>query len=127
MVKQFEIGKCYQHSGGGPPMFIAGMAATEIHGICFIGEEMDGSLHPISMDDSGDSTIGWSEISKEQFLAAPVKKGLHNLIPTAERDNIDQRHIIEGDHMTPEQRQGLSTYLQDPQRDRHIGKKSRQG
>ena len=73
MVKQFRLGRYYQHSGGGPTMLIVAIGITQTYGVCYIAEELDGSLHPVSTDDSGTATQGWHEITEDQFLNPPIQ------------------------------------------------------
>ena len=98
-IKQFQIGRTYEHNAG-PQMYICGLAFTIYHGTCFIaesgwnreklkeriakakadGEKMpaDGfdrkELIPVSMSDDGTATVNWFEITKEEFLKNNTSK-----------------------------------------------------
>lgn len=58
-MKKFELGKKYEHSGGGI-MKIVGMALTDTYGICLIAEEPDGTMKPVGTHE--DNFINWHEI-----------------------------------------------------------------
>lgn len=59
--RPFEIGKYYQHSGGGSVMHIICEIHTFFHGKCFLAEDDDGSLRPIGTDST--ARQNWSEVS----------------------------------------------------------------
>ena len=74
---KFQIGKYYQHSGGGV-LSIIGTANTFYHGACLLGEDDAGTLMPIGADEA--AAANWHEVSG---WPADVYEG--NSIPQAVR------------------------------------------
>lgn len=62
---KFELGKCYKHESGSK-YFICGIVNTEYHGICLVGENELGELHPVGMEEA--NAENFKEISKEEFF-----------------------------------------------------------
>lgn len=62
----FEIGKCYQHSGG--QMFkILCKTESTLWGTTLVAETNDGTLQPVGWD-SEDYATNWFEIPEEKWL-----------------------------------------------------------
>ena len=63
---KFEIGKYYRHNNGNMMNVIGGLQTT-MYGGCLVGEEIfSTNLKPLGQDE--ESTINWSEITKDDWL-----------------------------------------------------------
>lgn len=61
----FEVGKCYQHSGGGK-LSVLCEAKTTVYGDCLVAEDEHGELRPVGMDE--DSTTNYKEMSRDEWM-----------------------------------------------------------
>jgi hypothetical protein len=61
--KKFEIDHCYEHTSG-TQMKIVGVVETTVYGKCLVGEELSGTLKPISPT----GTDNWREITEEEWM-----------------------------------------------------------
>ena len=66
IVEQFKLGKYYKHTTG-RKIYIAGIADTKYHGVCFVGENPLGELFPIGIGKEGFSE-NYIEITEKEFL-----------------------------------------------------------
>ena len=63
----FEIGKFYQHSGGGKLHILGELDTTMWGKLCLIAEEDgDSILRPVGKDEA--SAFNWQEITKKEWM-----------------------------------------------------------
>lgn len=87
-IKQFELGKYYRHTDGSK-IYIAGVADTKYHGVCFVGENPLGEIFPIGIGKGGYSQ-NYTEITEEEFLG----KEDNNSVDASYIDTLGLRTLI---------------------------------